>query len=90
MTWDNEQAERWEKTRAKGMRHFILLRGVAGFGIFTAMAYTLFEALMLKRPFSMGTLVTNFIFFACAGALWGFLAWKYLESGYQKHLNGKN
>jgi len=83
-TMREKDRKRWECTRAKGRRHFILVRSVLGWGLGTAF---LFTALLWVEgePSSrlLPNLVASVVVFPLGGILWGSWMWSILEGQYQ-------
>lgn len=68
---------KWERVRTKGLWHFVLVRGVLGWGVpmFAFMAVLL--PLVSHRPqaFEPRTLAINAVLWPSAGFLWGLLTY---------------
>ncbi len=84
MTTKQEQFAKWAITRKKGMLRFVLLYGVLGWGLITAVLYSilmwLFSDIGLHRILPLSLLI-----FPVGGVLWGCIMWWLSERGYRAH-----
>jgi len=84
-----QQKEKWERTRAKGKRKFIVNNGVIGWGLPTAFLYTSLmtflehRALVFDREF-YELLVISVILFPIGGIAFGMWVWGWSERAYNK------
>jgi len=84
-----KQLQRWEKVRQKGRLRFILLTGVAGWGLpmFAVMTFV-----VNRRPDSPPTpsfILVSAVIWALGGAVFGLSMWTISEKKYQKYLAGQ-
>jgi hypothetical protein len=63
----------------QGIIRFVLLKGVIGWGIPTAMVYQLIRFMIEDKPFLEG-LISSLIIFAFMGFFWGLTLWKKLKA----------
>ncbi|MGA1866856.1 MAG: hypothetical protein ACMUFK_05250 [Thermoplasmatota archaeon] len=75
--------KKWEITRDKGQRHFILIKGVLLWGGLTGLFSFILTELMDPSPLWMLHLVMNMTLFPLGGILWGWLVWRSLEKKYR-------
>jgi hypothetical protein len=62
----------WEKTRAKGMAHFIIVRGILGWGLPTGLLVPLIHHLFFHSYYSMREATVSIIVYALAGISFGY------------------
>ncbi|MFD1772471.1 hypothetical protein [Paenibacillus rhizophilus] len=86
------QKSKWERTRSKGKKHFLIYNGVIGWGIPTAIIFT-FLTEFLENNYSstfdtsfIMTLLKTLIIFPVCGYFWGLWVWKWTEKIYKKSL----
>ncbi|PZD97301.1 hypothetical protein DNH61_02805 [Paenibacillus sambharensis] len=84
-----QQIKKWEKTRAKGLRKFVLFDGVLGWGIPTAFLYTLIVTFMDRKALVfdgeiLERLLIALVLFPIGGILYGIWVWKWTERNYRK------
>jgi hypothetical protein len=72
-----------EKIITKGKWHFVLWRGVVGWGITTAILFKLIMFFLEGRPFT-DALLTAFIMFPTGGILFGLTMWFVMKRNYDK------
>lgn len=78
---------RWEKVRAKGALRFVLLYGVLGWGVTTAIVFTgILWLLPGDDPARLLPLV--FTLFPLGGLAWGASMWWFLERAYRRREGG--
>jgi hypothetical protein len=79
------QRERWQQQRAKGKKHFVIYRGILGWGgiMFVSMSaldyYSLFGWTLTFDSAYASKLVLNLILWPVAGLVWGIWVWESLE-----------
>ena len=76
-----EALAKWEETRAKGKAHYILLRGVLGFGLPMFIAMTL---LVDREDLSARFIVLSAAAWLIGGAAFGAITWIVSERQYCK------
>lgn len=76
--------EKWAKTREKGKQHFVLVNGVLGWGVSTAIFWTLLMEFLdpLENIWVRPTIAL--IIFPIAGIAFGHLTWNKSEKAYEK------
>lgn len=84
MTRKEEQRAQWAITRQKGKARFILLRGVLGWGLTTAILYSLVLWLVLDTDIKM-LLPISLVIFPMGGLLWGWSMWHFHERLFKKN-----
>jgi hypothetical protein len=80
--------EKWAKTTALGRSRFVWLYGVLGWGVPTAILFSLIQAIQLGWDEFFFQLIPALVLFPLGGILWGRLMWKFMESRYGKENNG--
>ena len=76
---------KWEAIRAKGAVRFVVLYGVVGWGVLTAI---LFSAVMVFFYSAPATIVPiTFLLFPVGGVAWGAFMWWLNERAYAKRRN---
>ena len=80
-----EVLARWEKTRAKGRTHYILVRGVLSYGLAMFVAMTFFAHRGDLSPKFIGISAVAWLI---GGALFGILTWYIFERQYRKATQG--
>lgn len=78
-----EQRAQWAITRQKGKARFILFRGVLGWGVTTAVLYSLMMWFVLDSNIKM-LLPISLIVFPTGGLLWGWSLWHFHERLFRK------
>src|SRR5438045_2673572 len=83
-TMSPQARDRWAKTRSLGRRHFILVRGVCGWGGLTFIfmsTFSFFQHSGFNPAFWMSVIVGLFIC-PLAGYTWGAWVWRSAEKRY--------
>lgn len=76
---------RWAQVRRQGMVRFVLVRGVLGWGLTTALIYSLLMwGIAGANPRVL--LPLSLLLFPLGGLLWGAAMWWLLERKYRRHL----
>ena len=85
------QLQSWEKTRVKGKRHFILNRGVLGWGLYMFFVMTLYSHLKAVNfdisaldSISLSIVSINFTICMLGGFCYGWWTWLLSEKSYKK------
>ena len=74
-----KRLKNWEATRERGMWRFILVNGIIGWGLTTAVL-GLFIMSFVTPGFNTKTNISQaLIIFPLGGILWGWLVWRHLE-----------
>ncbi|MBT3136341.1 hypothetical protein KL866_14790 [Alteromonas sp. ALT199] len=77
--------EKWAKTREKGKQRFVLVNGVLGWGVPTAIFWAvLMEFIEPSENIWVRPTIALFIF-PIAGIAFGHLTWNKSEKAYEKH-----
>ena len=71
-----KRLEAWEKVSAKGFWHFVLIRGVFGWGVFMFVFMTGWRWIIADTPLTPEMVAFNAVLWATAGLLWGTLTYK--------------
>jgi hypothetical protein len=86
------QLKSWEKIRVKGKTHFVLYRGVLGWGLYMFVVLTIFNHLQAVdfqlselKSISLPTVFINFIICILGGFVFGRLTWSLSEKSYKRH-----
>lgn len=89
----DSQLKSWEKTRLKGKRHFILYRGVLGWGLYMFFVMTFYSHLKAVdfkfsalnfNSISLSIVVINITVWMIGGFLYGWWTWSLSEKSYKK------
>jgi len=80
-----EALAKWERTRANGAMRYILVQGVASYGLPMFIAMTFF---LHRNDLSPRFIGISAIIWALGGALFGALMWYVLERQYRKAKQG--
>lgn len=83
MTRKEEQLAQWAITRQKGKTRFILLNGALGWGLTTAVLYSLLMRLVMGSNLKT-MLPIALVLFPIGGLLWGWCVWSFNERKLQK------
>lgn len=84
------QKNKWQKTRAKGKRNYIIFNGVIGWGIPTGVLFTLFTSLVNDKSITFDqdffrTMITSIVLFPIGGIFFGLWTWNWMERLYKKN-----
>jgi hypothetical protein len=76
---------RWERVRAAGMKRFIILWGVIGVGVPSALIFFALTIWRNQQGIGMGaaTLVMSLVVFPAGGIFMGYIMWVMCELLYQ-------
>jgi hypothetical protein len=74
----------WERERTKGMRRFVLIRGVLSWGLLMTVAMA-FVAKPFAEGFTSKAAIIHLVVWPLAGAIYGVVLWHWQERTYQKH-----
>ena len=79
--------DKWAKTREKGKQRFVLVNGVLGWGVSTAILWALLMEFLdpLENIWVRPTIAL--IIFPIAGIAFGHLTWNKSEKTYEKHVS---
>ncbi|MCG7379085.1 hypothetical protein MH215_18895 [Paenibacillus sp. ACRSA] len=77
--------EKWERQIKKGKLHYIIIHGVIGWGIPTALIFTLIKVLFNDRPFALNNefykgLFINLVIFSLGGIWFGLWTWRAIKT----------
>jgi hypothetical protein len=70
---------RQNRILAKGRTHFILWRGVIGWGITTALGFSLIMGWGQPLESALPILLISLVIFPIVGFFWGSLMWRWIE-----------
>lgn len=71
--------ERWTKIRERGRKRFVLLYGVLGWGVPTALLFTIWNGFAEGWDGLLAKLLISLVIFPIGGIFWGMLMWAFLE-----------
>ena len=74
-----KRMQRWARTRAKGRKRFIVIYGVLGWGISTAISMSVFMWLITPTFNPYITIPLSVVIFSLGGILWGRNMWRESE-----------
>jgi hypothetical protein len=88
------QRNKWESTRAKGKKNFVIFTGIIGWGIPTAILVTVISSLFENRTIILNqeffrSLLSHIIITPICGILFGLWMWHWMEWTYKKSINKK-
>lgn len=88
-------SNKWERMRAKGRKKYIIYNGVVGWGIPTAILYSILTTLWETQTIELNneffeTLIISIILFPLGGIGFGIWTWHAFESNYQKNKMNKD
>ena len=81
-------SEKWAKTSKLGRTRFVWRYGVFGWGVTTAIVFSLILGIQNGWDGFLFQLIPALIIFPLGGILWGRIMWKLLESRNAKENNG--
>lgn len=81
------QVAKWERTRARGRTHFIVVYGVLLWGLGTAAVVTLLGVVQGRDDWLVGGVVAFVMFPLIGGPLFGLFLWWWTERRYSKAIN---
>ena len=76
--------EKWVKKREKGNQHFVLVNGVLGWGVITAILWSVLMELIEPSQNIWVRPIIALIIFPIAGIAFGHLMWNKSEKAYEK------
>jgi len=82
--------EKWEQTRAKGKKNFVIFNGLLGWGIPVGLLYSAVSTYIEHQEIVLNqalyqTLITSLIIFSLVGVGVGLWTWNWTEKQYQKY-----
>ncbi len=80
---NNNQQQKLQSTFLKGKWHFIIVHGVIGWGLLTAILFSIVNYLTNDTQFLEG-MDNYFIIFPIGGIAWGYAMWLRLYNQYHK------
>jgi hypothetical protein len=85
---------KWEKIRAKGKKNFVIFNGVIGWGVPTAILYTILISFMENYSLSFDRdffelLIISIVLFPIGGVFYGLWVWSWTEKIYKKKVENK-
>ena len=81
--------QKWEVTRQKGKKRFVLQTGVLAWGVPMFFVMTFVVDRQPDKPFSAGMIAVSAVIWAIGGACFGWLMWAMSERKYLKFLASK-
>lgn len=80
-----KQIESWAKVRQAGKRQFILFRGVLGWGVFTAVMWSVVVSMLDQARF-VDLFPGAIVLFPLVGLIWGVTNWSSSERSYSEYV----
>lgn len=74
--------EKWEKTRTKGKKRFLWINGFIGWGVTTAILWSIFMEVSQPSEDVWIRPVIALILFPIGGLAWAHFVWKHTEKQY--------
>ncbi|RYV02110.1 hypothetical protein SOPP22_11105 [Shewanella sp. OPT22] len=74
--------DRWEKTRSKGKKRFLWVNGFLGWGVVTAILWSIIMEVSQPSESLWVRPLIALIFFPLGGLLWGHFVWESTEKKY--------
>jgi hypothetical protein len=84
----SKRMDAWATTRQKGKWHFVVARGVLGWGLPMFFGMSMIPVLIHQVQPSFDYVVSRLLIWAAAGALFGFAIWFFSERQFQKRHRG--
>jgi hypothetical protein len=81
-----KELKKWEVTRQKGRKTFILVNGVLSWGLPMFIVMTFFVHRRPDGVHSPWMILVSAILWALGGALFGWIMWRLSEKKYRKYL----
>jgi len=81
--------QKWEVTRQKGKKRFVLQTGVLAWGVPMFLVMTFVVNRQPDKPYSAGMIAVSAVIWAIGGACFGWAMWAIGERKYQKFLASK-
>jgi hypothetical protein len=75
---------KWRQVRARGRRRFVWVNGVVGWGIPTAILWSIWMGYSIGWNRTVSFLISALIFFPIGGYFWGAWMWYWMERSYKK------
>ncbi|MBU2886377.1 hypothetical protein KO507_11435 [Gilvimarinus agarilyticus] len=85
---DSRKKDRLERTVQKGMLKFILVSGVLGWGVSTAILFSIIQHFTGTTQ-TINTVVLSLVLFPVGGLFWGGAMWWFVKSQYKKMVSEK-
>jgi len=85
--------EKWEKTRARGTFHYVVIHGILGFGIPLGLFMWLCDYFIFQRNenhFELSYLVLHFGICLAGGFIYRLIDWFFSETAYQRSRKNKD
>ncbi|MGQ8366194.1 hypothetical protein [Glaciecola sp. 1036] len=76
--------EKWEQTRAKGKTRFVIMKGVIGWGVTTAILWSIIMAFVAPTDNLWLRPLLALVLFPLGGIAFGHFAWQSAEKKYAK------
>ncbi|MGN8062495.1 hypothetical protein ACTJK4_12620 [Ralstonia sp. 22111] len=81
----SRRMDAWATTRQKGKWHFVVVRGLLGWGSPMFFGMSVVPVFLHRVQPSLGYFVSQLLIWATGGALFGFVIWHFSERQFQKH-----
>lgn len=86
---EDDKFNKLKRLMDKGKLHYIFVHGVLGWGVSTAILFSLLQAFSGEAAF-FDVLPISFILFPIGGLFWGLYMWSYLGKQYAKAVNERS
>lgn len=86
---EDEKLNKLKRLMAKGKWHYIFVYGVLGWGVSTAILFSLLQAFSGEASF-FDAIPLSLIMFPVGGFFWGVFMWSYLVKQYTKIANKRS
>lgn len=80
-----QRLAKWATTRQKGKRRFVLVNGVLGWGLLTAILWLAFMWAIMPTHFTNINLAIVFTTFPIGGFFWGYWVWYLSERDFKNN-----
>jgi hypothetical protein len=89
--WSERTHQKWQRVRARGIAHFVLVRGALGWGGSMFAFFTIYFFLFANpssAKLSTSEVLEALVICRAGGLGWGALTWFATERTYRKHVDG--
>ena len=83
--WPKSSHLKWSEIRARGVRHFILVRGLLIFGVSAFAVSLVVPTLFGASVFTWGKIAATLLICAVAGFVWAVVTWYLNERAFSKY-----
>ncbi len=82
---EERQRRRWIEIKNKGRKRFILIYGILGFGLTTAVLSEVFHILFFHYAFEIPDFIIKLLLWPIIGWIWGSLMWRWSMKQWEHH-----